>query len=211
MKKYLMLSVAIMTSSIMFAQHRGGEKRREEMSEKMKTELSLTETQYATVQGINEKYRERFVAVRKDSISTKESKGQTMQTLRNDREKEIDAVLTPDQKEKWATLKTDHKEKGHGHMKMAAEKYESRLKADLVLTEGQFSKVQSAGKSFREKLHAIYSMTDASGEARKAEFEKARVTYEESMKTILNPEQFQKWQIRKAEMKKRAERPKHRG
>lgn len=210
MKRYLMLSVAIMTSSLVFAQHRGGEKRREDMSEKMKTELSLTEAQYASVKGINEKYHDRFVSIRRDS-TTKESKLQMIRTLQKDREKEIDAVLTPDQKLKWASLTAEHKEKEHEHMKMAAEKYESGLKADLSLTDEQFSKVQSAGKSFREKLQAIHSMQDASEDVRKAEFEKARSDYEETMKNVLNPEQFQKWQKRKAEMKKRAGGPKHRG
>lgn len=210
MKRYLMLSVAIMTSSVVFAQHRGGEKRREDVSEKMKTELLLTDAQYASVKGINEKYHERLVAVRRDS-TTKESKLQMTRTLQKDRENEIEALLTPDQKQKWASFTAERREKGREHMKMAAEKYESGLKADLALTDEQFSKVQSAGKSFREKLQAIHSMDDASGEVRKAEFEKARLAYEATMRSVLNPEQFQKWQLRKEEMKKKAGAPKHRG
>ena len=211
MKKYLMLSVAILTSSVMFAQHHGGEKRREEMSDKMKTELALTDAQYAALKAINKKYHNQFSVLRKDSTHTKEEKMKTIKELHSARQSEITALLNAEQKQKWATLQAERKEQGKNRMKMASERHEARLKDELKLTDDQFAKVQQAGKSFHEKIQATHHLEDANSDTRKAAFDKARADYDQAMKAILSKEQYQKWLDRKAKMHKKMSEPKRRG
>jgi Spy/CpxP family protein refolding chaperone len=211
MKKYLMLSVAILTGSVMFAQHHGGEKRREEMGEKMKTELALTDAQYAAVKAINKKYHNQYSELRKDSTRTKEEKMKTIKDLHTARQSEVNALLNAEQKQKWAALQTERRERGKARMKMASERHEARLKDELKLTDDQFVKVQAAGKAFHEKMRAAHEIQNAPSDSRKAAFDQARADYDQAMKEILSAEQYQKWLDKKAEMRKRMSEPKRRG
>jgi hypothetical protein len=98
MKKSIMLGVWIMAATLLVAQphpknlHRNADKQ----VEKMKTELSLNEVQYASIKNITKKYADRQRLLGQDSTLARTEKSRKHASLRTDREKEINAVLTPE-------------------------------------------------------------------------------------------------------------------
>lgn len=125
MKQSLMLAGAMMISSFIFAQNdlatpekhegRGGR-------EDMKTVLNLDDKQVSSISEINKKYHEKGKEQMKD--------------LKDQREAEINKVLTPEQNKKWADYK---KQRAENFVKMRDEK----LKRDLSLTDDQLTKLKS--------------------------------------------------------------------
>ena len=97
-----------MISSIMFAQSQMKDPaaRAARQSEKMKSVLSLNEAQYASIRDINEKYADKYSALKREEIA-KKNKHAEFSTLRKDHQKEIETVLTSEQKTKWENYKAE--------------------------------------------------------------------------------------------------------
>ena len=119
MKKNMMLAGLMMVSTIIFAQHHKGDPSgmAEKRSEKMKTELSLTDDQYGKVKAINEKYAASYSKLRSDTSLTIGTSRKKMVKLRTDQEAQIKSVLTEAQLTKWTALKAKREEdrKNHKH------------------------------------------------------------------------------------------------
>jgi protein CpxP len=200
MKTKLML-IMVMMSTIIFAQKKDHDPGRHAAarSEKMKTALSLNDTQYATIKGIDNKYAAKYSELRKDS-SERFKKHDAAKALQAEREKEIQAVLTPEQKTKWAAYKAERIEKRKDKMKKGNEKFEARIKSELSLSDDQLAKVKIANQNFRDKLSALKNRKDADAHD-KAELKKIRAEHDATIKGILSDEQFKKWTDLKSETK----------
>lgn len=103
----LMLVVAVLlVAQATFAQRgdfrRGGE-RGEQRMEHLKTELELTDKQVQKLEAINEKYDEKFKALREVEGDRME-KREEMQKLRESQKAEFEKILTKDQKAKLEKL-----------------------------------------------------------------------------------------------------------
>ena len=123
MKKSLMLLSAMMISTIMFAQNDAAPQRqRGDRGGSMKSVLSLDDKQMSSIDEINKKYYEKGKEQRKG--------------LNEQRQAEINKVLTPEQSKKWADYKKERTEK---FAKMRDEK----LKKDLSLSDDQLTKLKS--------------------------------------------------------------------
>jgi len=89
------------------------ERRASQLTEKMKTELSLTEPQYAQVQAINIKYAQKNEEIFK-SPEGKFTKFRSLRSSQKNKSKELKAVLDKDQYRKYeemaAKMKTEAKE-----------------------------------------------------------------------------------------------------
>jgi Spy/CpxP family protein refolding chaperone len=79
-------------------------------TEMMKTKLSLNAEQAAKIESINLKYAQKSKAQR-------EEMHKSMQTLREDKDKETGAVLTKEQMDKYNALKAEYKNKRMKHHK----------------------------------------------------------------------------------------------
>jgi len=126
MKKNLMLAVLVLISAVTFAQkgkHSHDPKERATRSaDHLKKELSLNDDQYAKVKSLNEKYSERYAAVRKDTSLTRGRTMSQMKSIRGERETELKKILTPEQVTKWDALKAKRQEERknhHGHYRKA--------------------------------------------------------------------------------------------
>lgn len=119
MKKSWMILSAIMISSIAFAQNNAEntteKERGAQRGEEMKSVLALNDAQYASISEINKKYKE-------ESKAKWEENRKEMKAIRDKRQAEVDKVLTPDQRSKWAGYKQGradarkaHMHKRHGH------------------------------------------------------------------------------------------------
>jgi len=197
MKKQVVLIACMMAGAVAFAQERGKGHHRYDVAGEMKSELSLNDDQYQRIKSVDESYRAKFHDLRADSTKSKEEKTTTMKSLGDARRKEVNGILTPEQQAKWQTAQTARKEQHQAHFQKAADDRALKLKSDLSLSDQQFSKVQDAGKAFREKASQLKQKSGDS-DAHKAEFKKLRDDYDKSMKSILNKDQYKKWQ----EMKK---------
>ncbi len=125
MKKNMMLVGLMMVSAIIFAQHGHGKFDSSETAtkraDKMKTELSLSDDQYAKVKAINEKFAASHTKLRSDTSLTIGTSHKKMEKLRADQETQIKSVLTKEQLTKWTAFKTKKEEdrknhkRGRGH------------------------------------------------------------------------------------------------
>lgn len=115
----MMLSLAAMTvimliSTASFAQdkmpHKTPEERAKMMSDKMKTELSLTDDQYQKVQAINLDFANKTKDIKKDGAD-KAGWAEKMKPLDEERTTSLKGVLTPDQFTKFESMKKDMKDK----------------------------------------------------------------------------------------------------
>lgn len=106
----------VMISVSTFAQHgKGGEKpnpeeRAKQMTERLATELELSEAQKKQVLAINMEYakkREAEMEARKAEMEARKKEHQ-------EHEAKIQAILTEDQKAKWVELKDERKEHRKG-------------------------------------------------------------------------------------------------
>jgi len=211
MKKSLMLVIVMMTSTIIFAQHaphanpghRGqGHRDHADRFEKMKTDLSLTDAQYASIKSIDQKYVNKRTALWSDTSQTREAKGAAMRSMRTDEDQEISALLTADQKAKWDKLRAEQADKHKAHFQKIAEAREAKLKTTLGLSDDQSQKMQAVNQQFREKFMALRK----SDTKDKAAFDKLKADHEAAIKGVLTPEQFQKWNTLRTEMRKKHQR-----
>lgn len=119
MKKSMMLMGLMLVSTIIFAQHRGfhRDSTGTKHLEKMKTDLSLNDDQYARVKAINEKFTASRVKLRSDTSLTVGTMRNRMKKLETDKEVQFKGVLTETQWTKWTTARTKHQEdrKKHRH------------------------------------------------------------------------------------------------
>ena len=198
MKKSFMLVVVMMISTIIFAQHKANDHKKQDggQADKLKTELSLTDAQYASIKGIDKKYADKHAAIKKDSTLTKEKKFGQLKSLKDDKDKEVSAVLTPEQTAKWKALKAEKAEKKKEHREEAIASHEQKVKTDLALSDEQFSKFQAENKAYKDKIGAL-KKDDKSKEKNGAEFKKLTTEHEAKLKTIFTDEQFTKWKAMK--------------
>lgn len=200
MKKYVMLGVWMMAATLLIAQphSKQGHQHSGKNADKMKTELSLSDEQYASIKKINEKYAGRRLALRHDSTTVADQRIAEVKALKAEREKEIDAVLTPDQKTKWTALREARAEK------MKARKYErqtqhsAHLKELLSLSDDQQASMKAARTTFSQKAGQIRDDDSLTRDDKVTEIRKLKNNHEEAVKSILTEDQFKKWNALKA-------------
>lgn len=193
MKYRLILGVWMVATTTLFAQHRqkNFHNHSSHQTDWMKKELALDDTQYATVKGINKKYADEHGVIRRDTIMSREEKAESLKTLRTKRQKEIGAVLTPEQNSKWQTIRKERVEKRKTQQQTRRGDY---LKKELSLTDEQEQKIESARKESRDKLIQLRENNKLSREEKQNEMKKIRDAHESSLKVILDEQQFKKWQ-----------------
>lgn len=199
MKKYVMLVAAMMMSIFIFAQkseprHKG----QHGQNENMKEVLSLDDAQYASIKDINKKYAAKRHELRTDSALERDKKFQEGKALHQEQQKEVKAVLTPEQNTKWEAYKKERMEKRKANMKEGIEKHDAKLKAELSMTDEQASKMKAARAELGKKMKAQHKDGKTDKEATK----NARDTYQSQVKSILDENQFNKWTEMKKEMRK---------
>ena len=77
----------------------------------MTQELNLTEAQQTQIRTIHESARTQFKAVHDNASLTPEQKRARMQELRTSVDSQINAVLTAEQRQKWAAMKADREKR----------------------------------------------------------------------------------------------------
>jgi periplasmic protein CpxP/Spy len=123
MKKLLMIAaIFTMTFAGAFAQRGQGsrqkesmtpEQRAEKMTMKMSDELGLSEDQKQKIYEINLENAEKRQAQREAMEEERNAKRAEMQAQMKKQNEEIEAVLTPEQKDKWQEVKKENRKAIH--------------------------------------------------------------------------------------------------
>jgi Spy/CpxP family protein refolding chaperone len=203
MKNSMMLAMALMISTMIFAQqkHRDPQQIAAWQTEKMKENLALNDTQYASVKKINESYADKFASVRKDDKKVTGEKREALKTIRREHVQAINSVLTPDQQQKWKTLREEKKAERKEHRHARHEHRKEKVKTALSLTDDQASRIESINKDFIEKRHAVKIDKSLSESEMETKLESLKTEHNTAMKSILTDEQFKKWQELKKDHK----------
>jgi DNA repair exonuclease SbcCD ATPase subunit len=193
-----------MMSAFVFAQHhdghRGGrgENSHREQIEKMKTALALNDEQYASIKSIDEKYRAKHHALKRDSTLAKGSKASEMKAIHKERQKEIASVLTKEQQTKWKAFQKAQAEARKADRQKAKAERAEKMKTALSLSDEQATKMEKVNKDFHQRMKSL-KKNDKSKEENMAAFKKYRDEHEADIKSILTAEQFEKFQTLKQE------------
>lgn len=158
-------------------------------------QLNLTDNQKTEMKAINDDFKQQMTELKKseDKITVTEWKSK-MATIRKDHRDKVEKVLTDDQK---ASLKKMHKDRGnrfhqHGKNRM------DRMKKELNLTDDQSAALQKSFGESMQKMKAVHDDKSLTEDQKKAQFKSLHEQQQASMKSILTPDQWNKFQ----EMKK---------
>jgi hypothetical protein len=206
MKRGIMVAVAMMVCSIIFAQtgEKIHHKNRQGHAEKMKSVLSLSDTQVASIKEIDKKYNPKQHQLKRDSTSV--DKKAQLKSVREQRQTEIDAVLTPEQKVKWDAYKKQNADRRKSERKEDKKKFRENMKTSLNLSDDQVLEIENVNKDFKQRRLALKSKD--SKNVSQVEFEKLKTDRETAIKSILTEQQFAKWNELKREGKPKNRRHK---
>ena len=204
MKKCSLLLGLLMVSTIMFAQRKGDPMdRAARQADKMKTELSLDDVQYKAVKAINEDFANRQLKLRGDSTLSKQEKQKKAWTLRDEKNAAIAKVLTEDQKSKWKSYRASQAEKHKAGMAKYRGEHAQRMQESLSLSDEQTSKIKSIDKEFGDRFRALRSDSTLAREDLQKKAKQLRDEYRSKTKSVLTEEQYKKWEMQKADRKRR--------
>ncbi|MFT4024829.1 MAG: hypothetical protein QM664_13720 [Flavihumibacter sp.] len=119
MKKLIIVLCFIISAGIAVAQEPGGghktpEERAKAQSEKMKSELKLTDDQYTKIYDLNLKYAKKSDEIRSGS-NDRTAKMKAVTDAMDEKDKEIKGILDAGQYEKYEAMKAEQKEKMKEH------------------------------------------------------------------------------------------------
>lgn len=157
--------------------------------------LNLSEDQKKQFKSLQEQRRKDMEALKQQNLTPEQSK-EKMETLRKSYHEKSQALLTPEQK---TQLENSRKARKEGMAKRDGLKEKGKREArggkwgeDLNLTPEQSQKLAASRKETGEKLKALKENQSLSEDAKKEERKKILQSQNDSMKSILTPEQQQK-------------------
>lgn len=102
MKKFIILLGILVAANVLVAQERGrGEDRREEL----KQLLDLSDEQASQLEAVHQKYKPEFQNIKQDESITRSDKMRAAADLMDQREADVQSILTQDQFEKLTLIK----------------------------------------------------------------------------------------------------------
>jgi Spy/CpxP family protein refolding chaperone len=154
-------------------------------------QLNLTDNQKNEMKAINDDFKQQMTDLKKseDKITVTEWKGK-MATIRKDHHEKVDKVLTDEQK---ASLKKMHKDHGKGFRQDNHNRMD-KMKKELNLTDDQSAAIQKNFGESMQKMKAVHDDKSLTDDQKKAQFKTLHDQQQESMKSILTPDQWNKFQ-----------------
>lgn len=152
-------------------------------------QLGLTQDQIAQIREIAKKYHADVKNVRQSNATAAEKKNQVA-TLRQGAIDAINAVLTPEQRDKaiqnkFAERYLQPKARKAGMLKMLEK---------LNLTEAQKAEIKSITQDTNAKIKAVNADTSLTADAKKTQIKAIREESQQKIKALLTPEQQQQLQ-----------------
>jgi hypothetical protein len=193
MKATILMITAVFVTVSCFSQPEDElEGRGAKNAEKLKKELNLDDNQFQKVKSINEKYADKLSAAKTDAAKSKEA----VKALKNQREAEINTVLTKEQQEQWKAHRLEHKQQHEERQKERKE-----FKKELNLNEDQKVKVKAINDDYKTKKDALKEETNLTPVQRQEKMKALKEERKTKLQAVLTPEQYQLMKEEKEERK----------
>jgi hypothetical protein len=189
MKSTILIITALFVSVACFSQSGDElEDRGAKNAGKLKKELNLNDDQYQKVKSINEKYADKITAAKADATKSKVA----VKSLKDEREADINAVLTKEQQAQWQAYRIEQKKK-HDERK--------EFKKELNLSDDQKIKVKAINDDFKTKKEALMQDQQLTPAQRHEKMKVLKEDHKTKLQAVLTPEQFQMMKEEKEERK----------
>lgn len=167
--------------------HRGHDGQGHDM---MAKKLNFSDQQKQQLKTINSDYRKKVIDLKKnEDITIRESKAR-MSALRKDHRAQMQALLTPVQKDQMAKMKQDRMQMAKVDANARAEK----MKIKLGLTNAQASQLKTIRTDMITKIKSIHSDNSLSDEQKHEQMKTLVMQQKDQVKAILTPDQLQQMQ-----------------
>lgn len=158
--------------------------------------LDLTAEQKTKMQTLNKGFKMNLDELKKnDNITVKEQR-ERREALMSEHQKQVNAILTPEQRQKAQEQKKGFAEKrnrkGQPGNKDGRAKRMTHLKDELNLTENQGQRVKEMNEQFKTKRHSIESNSQLTAEQKKEQLRQLQKQHTESLQSVLTQEQRNK-------------------
>jgi Spy/CpxP family protein refolding chaperone len=156
------------------------------MGDRMAKELNLTADQQAKMKQIMQQDHASMKAIRDDQSLTKEQRQAKMQSLHESMKKDVDAILTPEQRQKMVTLHAQHGGEMGGNPG-------DRIAKKLNLSADQKTKVENIMESTHQQMSAIREDQSLSQPDKQAKIKQLHESTKSQVNALLTPDQQQKF------------------
>ena len=158
--------------------------------QKMAQKLNLSQQQQDQLKPIFQSSRDQAKAIKNDTSLSADQKKEKLQALREQTKSQISGILTPEQQQQMAQMKSFQKGKMEGRRgamgKMMAEK--------LNLTQQQQDQLKPIMQKQREQAKAIWQDNSLSQDQKQQKMQALHQDTQSQVKAILTPDQQQQWE-----------------
>jgi len=106
-------ALSILTPVVMAQKQESGENRLQQMSQ----QLNLTEDQKTKLKPILQEEAQKLRELKNDTSSSRQEKMQKAKQIHSEYKPQIDAILTPEQQQRWHQMKQEAKSRAKQHRK----------------------------------------------------------------------------------------------
>jgi len=106
-------ALSILTPVVMAQKQESGENRLQQMSQ----QLNLTEDQKTKLKPILQEEAQKLRELKNDTSSSRQEKMQKAKQIHSEYKPQIDAILTPEQQQRWQQMKQEAKSRAKQHRK----------------------------------------------------------------------------------------------
>lgn len=200
--KILKITVAflILSTSSVFSQDKTAEEKAAEITERLTTELSLTEEQATKIEALNVDFITSKRSIKADKSLSEDQQKEKLKDARKLHKASVNEILTDEQE---ATLKA--KKEAHKNMtpQDIADKMTEHMIEELDLTAEQIERVKILNLKVAQKIDVIRK-DESMSKDKKKEFIKGNMKdLKNSLKPILTDEQFEKYKEMSKKMKEK--------
>lgn len=208
MKRILTSAVAILLiTATVHAQtdttQRPRHERRSGQKEGPYARLNLTADQQAEMKSLREEFKQKHETLRGEKLTEAERKSQ-LEALRAQHKTAVEALLTPEQKAQWETMKNHRNGKRHEGKRSARRDSITTfnqgglrgdaLQKELNLTAEQQAKLKTIRADFKTKGDALRNDPSLTQTEKREKLRSLMQQQQEALKTVLTAEQREKWQ-----------------
>ena len=156
----------------------------------MVKKLNFSDQQKQQLKTINSGFHKKLMELKKnEDITVRESKAQ-MSALHKDHREQMQALLTPVQKDQIAKMKQERMEMAKVNANARAEK----MKIKLGLNDTQASQLKTIRTDMMAKMKSIHTDNSLSQEQKHEQIKALVMQQKDQLKTILTPDQLQQLQ-----------------
>jgi Spy/CpxP family protein refolding chaperone len=156
----------------------------------MAKNLHFSDQQKQQLKSIRSDYHKKLMDLKKnEDITVRESKTR-LHALRKDYRSQLQAMLTPEQKNQVAKMKQERMQMAKIDANARAEK----MKIKLGLSDTQASQLKDIRTGMRTKIKSIHADNSLSQEQKKEQVKALVLQQKDQLKTILTPDQLQQLQ-----------------